>query len=146
MKRFIQICSLLSLLVLFTAASASANTGFGSEVKIPFAFNVGDRSYDAGTYIVRLDRISASTSSLTIQNVETDELQTVLLGVNSASAGRDMKLVFDTIDGKKYLTKVGTADKMYALLRNKVDRKASKSDDAKKTSDGGVISGGADIF
>ena len=92
------------------------------------------------------DRISASTSSLTIQNVETDELQTVLLGVNSASAGRDMKLVFDTIDGKKYLTKVGTADKMYALLRNKVDRKASKSDDAKKTSDGGVISGGADIF
>lgn len=142
MKRFIQICSLLSLLVLFTVVSANAQNGFGSDVEIPFAFSVGDKSYDAGNYIVRLERISAGTSALTIQDTKTDELQTVLLNVNSSGVAGDMKLVFDTVEGKKYLTKVRTSDKTYGLIQKKVDSKGAKV----KSSAGAVIGGGADLF
>lgn len=146
MKRFIQICSLLSLLVLFTGFPSDASAGYGTEVEIPFAFQIGDRSHDAGQYIVKLERISASTSTLTLQNVKTDEMQTVLLNVSSAKAGSEMKLVFDTIEGKKYLTKVGTADKTYAIIHNNVDRKALKAREANRPSEGVVTGGGADLF
>jgi hypothetical protein len=146
MKRFIQICSLLSLLVLFTGASASANTGFGSEVEIPFAFTVGDRSYDAGNYIIKFDRLSSGTSTLTIQDAKSGDMQTVLIHVNSGNPGNQVKLVFDTIEGKKYLTKIQTVGRAYAVAGSKVDRKAAKSGIAEKTSSGAAISGGSDLF
>ena len=76
MKKFIQAFSLLSILVLGSVFSATANTaepGFGTEVEIPFAFNVGDRAYEAGSYIVKLARISDGTATLSIQDTKTDE-------------------------------------------------------------------------
>lgn len=146
MKRFIQICSLLSLLVLFTGVSASANTGFGTEVEIPFAFTVGDRSYDAGNYIVKLDRLSSGTSTLTIHETKSGDMQTVLVHVNNGSRGSQVNLIFDTIEGKKYLTRIQTADRTFAVAGSKVDRKAGKSRNAEKASIGAAISGGADLF
>jgi hypothetical protein len=146
MKRFIQICSLLSLLVLFTGVSASANTGFGTEVEIPFAFTVGDRSYDAGNYIVKVDRLSSGTSTLTIQETKSGDMQTVLINVSSGNPSSQVKLVFDTIDGKKYLTRIQTADRTFAIAGSKVDRKAAKSRNAEKVSSGAATSGGSDLF
>ena len=131
MKKFIQICSLLTLVVAFTvAASAKSEVGFGTEVEIPFAFHVGDRSYEAGTYVIKFGRVSAGTATLSIQDLKNDELQTVLVNVNNESAGSDMRLVFDTIEGRKYLTKVRNSDKTYALRRVKSDQEVSKGDGA----------------
>lgn len=146
MKRFIQICSLLSLLVLFTAATVSANVGFGTEVEIPFAFTVGDKSYDAGSYLVRLERVSHGTSALTIQDTKSNDSQTVLVHMNSGNPDNGIKLVFDTIEGKRYLTKLQTSDRTFAKIHTKIDRKAAKSDNAEKASVGAAISGGSDLF
>ncbi len=145
MKKFIQVCSLLSLLVLFTVVSASAQTAFGTDVEIPFAFNVGDRSYESGNYIVKLQRLSSGTASLTIQDTKNDEMQTVLLNSSGDASGSEIKLVFDSIEGRRYLTKVRTAEKTYALARPKVERVAAKtrnSDNALET----WIGGTADLF
>jgi hypothetical protein len=126
MKKFIQICSVLTLLFAFTVvASAKTEVGFGTEVEIPFAFNVGDRSYEAGTYIVKFGRVSADTATLSIQDVKNNQVQTVLVNVNNESAGSDMRLVFDTIDGQKYLTKVRHNDKTFALQKVKSEKDAS---------------------
>ena len=144
MKRFIQICSLLTLLVAFTVIPASANTGFGTEVKIPFAFTVGDRSYDAGNYIVKLERLSSGTSALTIQDTKSNDLQTVLVHVGIPS--NQLNLVFDTIEGKKYLTKIQTGERTFAVIPTKVDRKSAKAGNSEKASIGAAISGGADLF
>jgi len=128
MKKFIQICSLLGLLVLFTVISASAQvSGFGTDVEIPFAFNVGDHSYQAGNYIVKVERISANTATLSIQDTKSDDLQTVILTVNGGQSASETKLVFDTIEGKKYLTKVRSADKTYALTRTKAMKNLAKA-------------------
>ena len=128
MKKFIQAFSLLSILVLGSVFSATANTaqpGSGTEVVIPFAFNVGDRSYEAGNYIVKLGRISDGTATLSIQDTKTDEMQIVLVNVNGErSGGYDLRLVFETIEGQKYLMKVRTADKTFALFKTKSEKRA----------------------
>lgn len=130
MKKFIQTFSLLSILVLGSVFSATANTaqpGFGAEVEIPFAFNVGDRAYEAGSYIVKLGRISDGTATLSIQDTKTDETQIVLVNANSErSGGYDLRLVFDTIEGQRYLTKVRSADKTFALFKTKSEKRASR--------------------
>jgi hypothetical protein len=129
MKKFIQVCSLLSILVLTSVFPVTAQGGFGTEVEIPFAFNVGDREYEAGAYIIKLSRISAGTATLSIHDPRNDELQTVLVNVNSeTSRGNDIRLVFDTIDGQKHLTKVRTADKTFALAKPKSEKNAKVRD------------------
>jgi len=128
MKKFIQICSVLTLLVAFTVvASAKTEVGFGTQVDIPFAFNVGDRSYEAGTYIVKFGRVSEGTATLSIQDLRNDSMQTVLVNVNNEETSGDMRLVFDTIEGKKYLTKVRHNDKTFALHRVKSEKSVGAS-------------------
>jgi predicted small secreted protein len=142
MKKFIQICSVLTLLVAFTVvASAKTEVGFGTEVEIPFAFNVGDKSYEAGTYIIKFGRLSAETATLSIQDVKEGKLQTVLVNVNNESGAGDMRLVFETINGQKYLSKVRHNDKTFALLKVKSEKNASVGAGADAS-----IGGSANLF
>ena len=133
MKKFIQVCSLFAVLVFFGAVSANAaETAFASEVEIPFAFNIGERSHEAGSYIVRLDRLSSSTARLTIENADTNEVNAVLLNVIGEAPDKQVNLVFDIYEGRRYLSKVRTMHYTFSL----VDAKPSKN----------VPAGGADLF
>jgi hypothetical protein len=142
MKKFIQIGSLLTMLVLSTSIATFAQTGFGTDVKIPFAFMVGDRSYEAGEYIIRLERLVTGSATLTIQDTKTDEVQRVLLNANGDAASGDIKLVFDTVGGKKQLTKVATPDRSYAVVKTSREKDAARQDKAGAAD----IGGGANLF
>ncbi len=146
MKKFIQISSLLSLLVLFTVASAYAQTGFGTDVNIPFAFNVGDHSYEAGNYIVKFERLATGTAKLSIQETKGDDIQTVLLNVGGGTPSGEIKLVFDTFEGRRYLTKVSTADRTFGLVGAKPGKSAVKARNVEKTEETSVIGGSANLF
>ena len=143
MKKFIQICSLLCLLVLFSAAAANAQTNFGADVNIPFAFNVGDRSYDAGNYIVKLDKRSSGSATLSIHDTKTDEVQTVLLNIAAHSTSGEVNLVFDTIGGQRYLTKVSTPERTFSLVKSKAEKNAIKAQRSGKLVDAAMVGGGA---
>lgn len=132
MKKFIQIFSLFGLLVMFGVISASAQAGLGSEVDIPFAFNVGDQSYEAGSYIIQVNRRITGASTLSIRDTKTDEQQTVLLNSNGEAGTGEIKLVFDTVEGRRYLTKVRTPERSYALYKTKVEKDAAKARGAAK--------------
>ena len=142
MKKLIQVVSLLSLLVLFTAGSTVAADRFGTDVKIPFAFNVGDRSYEAGEYIIKLERLGNGTAALSIQNTKTDEIQRVLMNANGDTAAADVRLVFDTINGQRYLTKLKTTARTYAIVGSKPGKDSAKAEKEKAT----AIGGGANIY
>lgn len=129
MKKFIQAFSLLSIIVFGSVFSATAKTAqprFGTEVEIPFAFNIGNRAYEAGSYVIKLGRISPNVATLLILDLKSDEMQTVLVNVNSERSGGDMRLVFDTIDGQRYLTKIRTDEKTFALFKTKSEKSASR--------------------
>src|SRR5215218_5338540 len=105
MKKLIQISSFLSLVLLFSAASTFAQSQFGIDVNIPFAFNVRDRSYEAGNYIVKFQRHSPGSATLSIEDTKTDEVQTMLLTGNGDGGSEDIKLVFDSVEGHRQLRK-----------------------------------------
>ena len=137
MKKFIQVCSLLSLLVIFGAASANAQSGFGVDVDIPFDFSVGDQSYEAGNYIVKVDRLTNGTATLSIHDTKTDEVQRVLMNGNGEDAAGDIKLVFDNVGGRRVLTRVRTPSRGYALVRTKAEKNAEKARSVASPSIGG---------
>ena len=119
MKKFIRISSLFGLLVVVSTISVTAQTGLGSEVDIQFAFNVGDKAYEAGSYVIKINRRIAGAATLSIRDTKTDERQTVLLSSNGEEGPGEMQLVFDTIEGQRYLTKVRTPERSYGLYRVK---------------------------
>ena len=142
MKKFIQISSLLTMLVLSTSIATFAQTGFGTDVKIPFAFMVGDRTYEAGEYIVKLDRLASGNATLSIQDTKTDEIQRVLLNASGDAVSGEIKLVFDTVGGQKRLTKISTPDRSYAVVKTRSEKDAARKD-KEAASD---LGGGANLF
>jgi hypothetical protein len=122
MKKFIQISALLSLLVLFNVAATFGQSQFGTDVKIPFAFNVGERSYEPGNYIFKFDKFSNSSATLTIHDTKNDTIQTVLMNAGGDAASNEIKLVFDMLEGQRYLTKIRTPSRSYAVVMNKPDK------------------------
>ncbi len=131
MKKIIQIVSLFSLVFIFTAVTASAQSSYGTDVEIPFAFNVGDHSYEAGNYILKIEKLPAGAATLQIRDTKTDEMQTVILNANGEAAGSEMKLVFDTVEGRRYLTRVRTPERSYALIKSKTEKDAAKREAVK---------------
>jgi hypothetical protein len=137
MKKFIQIGSILTLLVLFSAGATFAQSNFGTDVNIPFAFNVGDHSYEAGNYIVKFERLMPGTATLSIQDTKTDEVQKVLLNAGGELGSAEFKLVFDSVEGQRYLTKVRTSVRTYAVVGKRPEKNSAKvrSVNAGETSD-----------
>ncbi len=127
MKKLIQVGALLSLLVVLTAVSAFAQTGFGTDVNIPFAFTIGDRSYEAGEYNLKIDKLAIGTATLAIRDPKTDAVQRLLLNATGDSTEGDIKLVFNMVDGQGYLTKVRTPDRSYSVIRSKAEKDAAKA-------------------
>ena len=140
MKKLIQISGLLGLLVILTAATTFAQASYGSDVNIPFAFTVGDQSYEAGDYIVRIERMSSGAATLSITDTKTEEVQRVLMNVSGDSGSGDVKLVFDTVDGQRHLTKVRTPNYSYAIVKSRSDKSAAKNRSEKVTEVGGSAS------
>jgi hypothetical protein len=120
MRKFIQIASLFSLLALFTVVSANAQSGtYGSEVEIPFAFNVGDQSYEAGHYIVKVQKLTTGAATLTIEDTKNDKIRVVLMNANGDSPEQGVKLVFDNVGGQRYLSRVNTPERSFALVKSR---------------------------
>ena len=143
MKKLIQVSGLMGLLVILTAATTFAQTSYGTDINIPFAFTINDRSYEAGDYIVKIEKLVTGAASLSITDAKTEEVQRVLMNVNGDSVvSGEVKLVFDTIDGQRYLTKVRTPDRSYALLKSKAEKDALKARNGK----GADVSGTSTVY
>lgn len=136
MKNIIRTFALFSLLAVFAVVSVNAEAGFGTEVEIPFAFNVGDKAYEAGSYIVKIERLkNGGGATLSIQDPKSNDIQTVLMNANGEQAGSEVRLVFDTIEGRRYLTKVRANDRSFALVRPKTNQVETSE-----------VSGGANLY
>jgi hypothetical protein len=106
MKRLIQIGSFLGLALIFSAVTANAQTVFGDEVNIPFSFSVGSHNYEAGKYIIRLNKIPSGSGIVTITDSKTDRVQAMLVRSNGESSDEMVKFVFDNISGERTLSRI----------------------------------------
>lgn len=142
----IQICSLLSLLVVFASISASAQSEYGREVEIPFAFSVGDRSYDEGKYVVRIARLQSGIATLSIQDPKTDSFQKVIVNADVSNTDNGVKLVFDTVENKKVLSRLVTPSGTFALSKRKAQREDANRLKLRTTKAEAAIAGGSGLF
>ena len=117
MKRVIQICSMLVLAAAFSVVSAQAQTLDRINAKIPFNFNVGDKSYDAGEYIIKTSRLSDSTVQVSLADSNGNTLQNFLVFSAGETAGGKERLVFAVYNDRHYLSKILTNGKGLLLTQ-----------------------------
>ncbi len=127
MKKVIQVFSILSLVVVFSIVSAQAQTVKQYAAEIPYGFNIGEKSYEAGGYVIKISKISGSIMSLTLEDTEKNELQTILVRENGNVAKRKPKLVFTTYDNHRFLTGMSMQERGLSILMSKDDKMLAKS-------------------
>lgn len=118
MKKILQLFSLFSIVFILSAVSASAQSEYGSEVLIPFEFNVGGRAYEPGKYVFKLSRLQGGSATVMIEDVKKNRVQIVLAKLSGDPAVEDVNLVFDKMDGVRTLSRVVTPVGGYALKKN----------------------------
>jgi hypothetical protein len=107
MKKLIQFFSILSLVVVFSIISAQAQTSKQYAAEIPFNFSVGQKSYQAGSYVIKVSKLRATNSiSLSLEDKEKNLLQTILVRENGDVAKAEPKLIFTSHDNQRFLTKM----------------------------------------
>lgn len=111
MKKLIQICAVLSLVFAFSIVSAHAQqTVKQYEAKIPFDFNVGQKSYQAGNYVIKISRLAANGLVLSLEDDNHNRLQSVIVSETDNLSKNAPKLMFDVQENQRYLTKIYTSE------------------------------------
>jgi hypothetical protein len=126
MKKLIQICSLFGLLVIFSAVSANAQTVSSYKADIPFDFNIGQKSYQSGSYVVRTAKISDSAVSLTLEDEKGNKLQTILVAASGDASRKQPELVFNRYENQRYLTKLMTQNAIISIAMSKDEKRIAK--------------------
>jgi len=107
-RRSLHYCSLFVLTVLIGAVSAQAQTmrTFRAyEAHIPFDFTVGNNSYQAGDYTIRLRRIFVDNAAFffTIENAKGEEIRSSVAMRNGNTSKDDTSsIVFDRFGEDRY--------------------------------------------
>ena len=115
MRNFIQAFALLVVFFAFSAATANAQINYRSQVEIPFSFSVHDRTYDAGSFIIKINKTTEGAAAFTIQKEGSGKTQTVLMSDVRGALSSKVQLVFNVDAGSKYLSGITTSNNSYAF-------------------------------
>ena len=110
MKKIIQIFSVLSLLVVFSCVAAKAQTVEHYAAKIPFNFNIGQKSFEPGDYFIKVARYTTGTVTLSLEDNENRNLQTVLVRRNGDTAKNKPQIIFTRSENRLFLSKMFMTD------------------------------------
>jgi len=111
MKKLIQICAVLSLVFAFSIVSAQAQkTVKQYEAKIPFDFNIGQKAYQAGNYVIKISRLASNGLIVSLEDENNNKLQSVLVSETDRVAQKAPQLQFEVQDNQRHLTAIYTQD------------------------------------
>jgi hypothetical protein len=127
MKKLIQLCSILSLIVVFSIVSANAQTVKQYAAEIPYDFNIGQKSHRAGSYIIKVSKLSTSVVSLSLQDKNENNLQTIIVRENGNTAKREPKLVFTSYDSHRFLTGMSMQEMGLSIVVSKETKLSVKA-------------------
>lgn len=116
MKKIIQAVSFLGLALIFGGITANAQSSTTKvDANVPFDFTVGEKSFSAGKYTLRISNAAAGVSLMEVRDSEGEIVQTVLLSTNGERRRATSELVFDRVEGTVVLAKIVTADAGYSV-------------------------------
>lgn len=124
MKKLIQICALLSLVFAFSIVSAHAQqTVKQYEAKIPFDFNVGQKSYQAGNYVIKISRLASNGIIVSLEDENNNRLQSVVVSETDKVSQKTPQLQFEVQDNQRYLTAIYSQDIGVSLSKPKTEKR-----------------------
>lgn len=122
------IIAIIVLLNVWTAGEVSAQSLKAAKVKIGFDFQIGDKKYPAGDYIV--ESVSRTNDNLLqISNTNGKNKKLIVANLSNAGKREEPKLVFQRHGENLFLTKIfldGT-DWGYALRPSRKQRESEKN-------------------
>lgn len=127
MKKLIQVFSMLSLVVVFSIISAQAQTVKQYEAEIPYSFNVGEKAYEAGSYVIKISKVSNGILAMSLEDKAKNDLQTILVRENGNVAKGEPKLVFTTYNNHRFLTGMSMQERGLLIVVSKEDKMIAKA-------------------
>jgi hypothetical protein len=114
MRKITQLFSVLCL-ALFVTVSINAQSEYAGEVKFPFSFTFGNRYYEAGKYVVNVNRLQGGTATVSLEDPKNDSIQIVLAQRTGDSGVRDVDLVFEKAGSIRVLSRIVTPTGGFAI-------------------------------
>jgi hypothetical protein len=115
MNKLIQALSVLILAVIFSVATASAQTVTKVQAEIPHNFNLGAATFAAGSYEMRIAKDESGGAVISLVSVGGQFLKTVLGRQSGAATEGSPVLQFENRNGIYYLTNIVTRTFSYAI-------------------------------
>jgi hypothetical protein len=109
MKKIIQVISFAFIALVFSAVTANAQSVQKYKAEIPFAFSLGDHSYEPGTYTIRVARTGASAAIMTLVDSRGKPLQSVTAS-QTVGTSRESVLEFIRTGNERSVSGIATAD------------------------------------
>ena len=122
----VKIGMFIGLLVLSTVVSANAQATKHYRANIGFDFSVGEKSYKAGKYDVRVD----NASILMIEDMDGKKLWVAAATPNAAENGRDATtLIFNRYEDRYFLAKVVSNEFGSSMKMSADEKRMAKRED-----------------
>jgi hypothetical protein len=115
MKKLIQVCSMLCLVFVFAAVNAKAQTVKQYAAEIPFDFSIAQKSYQAGSYVIKISKLSLSNVALSLEDKNKNILQTIFIRGNGDAFKKEQKLVFTRDGEQRVLSQIVTNESEFAI-------------------------------
>ena len=127
MKKLVQISAILSLVFVFSVVAAHAQTGVKRfEAKVPFDFNIGSKSFEAGNYVLKISKTPTNVVKLTIEDENRNVLESILAAESGDVADGEPRLIFNLYDNQRFLTKISTLQHGVVLHMSRAERDVAR--------------------
>jgi hypothetical protein len=133
MKKLVQICSILSLVFVFSAISAQAQTVTRYEAQIPFDFNIGEKSYPAGSYVIRIAKNTTSSLALYLEDNKGKHLETAMVVQTGQVSKNEPEFVFSRYENQRFLTTIRTPERGFSFFKSDTEKQLTKKNREART-------------
>jgi hypothetical protein len=113
MKKVIQFASFLAIAFVLSAVNIYAQGITRIDADIPFDFVVGDKMFEAGKYVLRIQRQASGARTVDLYDNKGRVLHSAFALENGDTARGEANLGFDKIAGVNTLTKIRLDSKGY---------------------------------
>lgn len=120
MKKIIQIVSFLALIFVVAGVDVRAQNTTRIEADVPFDFVIGDESFSAGKYVMRLRRLPSGSDLMEIRDAKHRVVYEAFALQNGDTGDGKAHFIFNREDGVAKLAKVATGWKGYTIPTEKL--------------------------
>lgn len=115
MKRIIQLTSFLAIAFVLSTVNIYAQTATRIDANIPFDFVVGDKMFEAGKYVLRIQRQASGARTVDLYDTKGRVLHSAFALESGDTAKGEANLGFSKIAGINALTAIRLDSKGYKV-------------------------------